>query len=52
MKPPTWLGTFFKGLDVRIGALEKAVEHRQGDIMDTVRMMLGKPPLKPSPQAE
>lgn len=48
-KAPAWLEPYFRGLDIRVKGLETAVEHRQGDIMDTVRMMLGKPPLKPSP---
>jgi hypothetical protein len=51
-KAPAWLEPYFRGLDIHVKGLESVVEHRQGDIMDTVRMMLGEPPLKPSPAGE
>lgn len=58
-KPPTWFDPYFRELDKRIegvarrvSTLEAYVEHRQGDIMDAVRKILGRPPLNPSPTVE
>jgi hypothetical protein len=58
-KPPTWFDPYFRELDKRIegvarrvSTLEGYVERRQGDIMDAVRKILGRPPLNPSPAVE
>ena len=58
-KPPTWFDPYFRELDKRIegvarrvSTLEAYVEQRQGDIMDAVRKILGRPPLNPSPAVE
>lgn len=47
-----WIEPYYRTLDGRIRALETTSDLRRMDILDAVRVMLGKPPLQPPTPAE
>jgi|SRR6476660_5710880 len=40
-----WIEPYYRDLDNRVRILEGRAERQQGDVLDAVRKMLGKPPL-------
>lgn len=46
-----WIEPYFKNVDNRVRVLEGRADRQQGDVMEAVRKLLGRPPL-PSPVSE
>ncbi|HEX9942835.1 MAG TPA: hypothetical protein VGG03_12515 [Thermoanaerobaculia bacterium] len=44
-----WIEPYFRDLDRRVRILEGRSDRQQGDVMDAVRKILGKPPLHQAP---
>ena len=47
-----WIEPYYRNLDGRLKIVEGRAERQQGDVLDAVRRMLGKPPLQPLPAAD
>jgi len=47
-----WIEPYYRNLDGRLKVVESRGEHQQGDVLDAVRRMLGKPPLQPVPSSD
>ncbi|HEV7670986.1 MAG TPA: hypothetical protein VGS22_20910 [Thermoanaerobaculia bacterium] len=47
-----WIEPYYRNLDGRLRVVEGRAERQQGDVLDAVRRMLGKPPLQPLPSSD
>ena len=47
-----WIEPYYRNLDGRLKVVESRGERQQGDVLDAVRRMLGKPPLQPVPSSD
>ncbi len=47
-----WIEPYYRNLDGRLKVVEGRAERQQGDVLDAVRRMLGKPPRQPAPSSD